>query len=468
MRRNNSIRKISVFALLLITSGPVWAQSQNAFTVKQAVEYAMKNAFEVKNALIDIQVQKQTNREFTANAFPQLNGSIGVTRYFDIPVQSLPDFISPSVYNVLVDQGVKDGSGNPITFPNGGFGTIPAKFGTPWTASGGLEFSQLLFDGQVFIGLQARSAALKLATANAEITKEQIKANVYKVYYQLVVGHKQVSSIDANIERFEKLLKDTKEIFANGFAERLDVEKVEVQLNNLKTEKVKIENQLDAGNAGLKFLMGMPQKEILVLTDSISEEELKSTSLEDSVAYNNRKEYQLLTTALQLNQYNIKRYQLSKLPSIAAFASFSKNAQRSEFNFFNDGQWFSTTLAGIKMTIPLFDGNARNARIRSAKYELAKTKNNMEQLKQAIDYDVSNARIKMKSALTTIQTQKENTLLAEKVYNSTKLKYEQGLGSNQEIYNAQTELKVAQNNYYSALYDAIIAKIDYLKASGKL
>ena len=81
---------------------------------------------------------------------------------------------------------------------------------------------------------------------------------------------------------------------------------------------------------------------------------------------------------------------------------------------------------------------------------------------------MTTSRLNMTSALQTIDNQKQNVTLAEKVYNTTKLKYEQGLGDNQEIYTAQAELKVAQNNYYNALYDAIVAKIDYLKASGKL
>jgi outer membrane protein TolC len=81
---------------------------------------------------------------------------------------------------------------------------------------------------------------------------------------------------------------------------------------------------------------------------------------------------------------------------------------------------------------------------------------------------VEQSRIKMTSALLTMDNQKKNTELAENVYNTTKKKYEQGLGSNQEIYNAQTELKVAQTNYYNSLYDAITAKIDWLKAAGKL
>ena len=461
------LNSTTIASLMLLSAG-AFAQQKNEFSIKQCVEYANKNSVTVKNALLDVQIQNQTNRQITSAAFPQVNGSINTTHYFDIPVTTLPDFISPATYQVLVDQGVKNGSGQPITFPAGGFGSIPAQFGTPWTASGGIDVSQLLFDGQVFVGLVARSVVLDFYKKTAAITQEQIKANVYKIYYQLVVGKKQMASIDANIARFEKLLNDTREIYKNGFAEKLDVDKVSVQLNNLQTEKVKIENSLVIGNDGLKFLIGMPQKDALILTDTLSEEELKANILDSNYDYKNRKEIQLLDVAEKLGNYNIKRYQLSKIPTIAAFASYSKNAQRNSFNFFNKGDWFTTSIVGFKMSIPIFDGNNRNAHIQQSRLELQKTKNNIEQLKQNIDYDVEQSRTKMASAMLTVDNQKQNIELAEKVYNSTKLKYEQGLGSNQEIYNAQTELKVAQTNYYSSLYDAISAKIDWLKAAGKL
>lgn len=422
-----------------------FAQQKNEFTVKQAVDYGIKNSVAVKNALIDIQIQKQTNREITAAALPQVSGSGTFNDFIKIPVSIIPG-------EFFGQPGAK----------------IPVQFGTKYNATGSIDASQLLFDGQVFIGLQARSAAIQLATKTSEVTAEQIKANIYKIYYQLVVGKKQAESIDANIERFEKLFKDTKEIYKQGFAEKLDVDKVEVQLNNLKTEKFKIDNQLESGIAGLKFLMNMPQKETLVLTDTVSEESLKDNVLDESYDYKNRKEIQLLTIANELNGYNVRRYKLSKIPTVAAFASYQKNAQRTSFDFFGNGDWFTTSLVGVKVSIPIFDGNARNAKIQKAKYEVQKTKNTIEQTKESIDYDVSTSRIKMKTALLTIDNQKRNLILAEKVYNTTKKKYEAGLGSNQEIYNAQTELKVAQTNYYSALYDAVIAKIDYQKAVGTL
>jgi len=466
-QRNNT--SLITAIVMLLTANMAKAQTKNQLSLQQTVDYGIKNAVQVKNALLDIKIQHQTNREITAAALPQLNGGINSTHYFNIAVQTLPNFIGPAAYQVLIDEAVKNGTGNTITSqPAGGFGNINAQFGVPWTASAGLDLSQLLFDGQVFVGLQARSAAMDLARKTADVTTEQIKANIQKIYYQLVVGQKQLGSIEANIERFNKLLHDTKEIYKNGFAEKLDVDKVSVQLNNLQTEKEKVISQLDAGNSGLKFLINMPQKDTLALTDTLSDDELKANILDAAYSYNDRKEIQLLTAASKLSGFNVKRYQLSRIPTIAAFGSYSKNAQRNRFDFFGRGDWFTTSFAGVKISVPIFDGFARRAKIENARLSLEKTNNNLQQAKESMDYEVSVARTKMKTAILTVDNQKQNIQLAEQVYNTTKKKYEQGLGSNQEIYTAQTELKVAQNNYYSSLYDAITAKIDYLKATGKL
>ena len=461
------LNSTAVISLVLL-SAVANAQQKNEFSIKQCVEYANKNSVTVKNALLDVDIQHQANRQITSAAYPQVNGSISTTHYFDIPVTTLPDFISPATYQVLVDQGVKDGSGQTIKFPAGGFGSIPAQFGTSWNASGGIDVSQLLFDGQVFVGLVARGAVIDYYKKTAEITQEQIKVNIYKIYYQLAVGKKQIGSIDANIELVNKLLHDTKEMYKNGFSEKLDIDKTTVQLNNLQTEKIKYESMLAVGNSGLKFLMGMPQKDELVLTDSISDEDLKANILDSSYTYNDRKEIQLLTMAEKLGGYNVKRYQLSKIPTIAAFASYSKNAQRNSFNFFNKGDWFTTSIVGFKMSVPIFSGFSRNSQIQKARLELEKTKNSTTQLKQNIDADIEQSRTKMFSAMLTVDNQKKNIELAQKVYTTTKIKYEQGLGRSDELYLAQAQLSVAQTNYYSSLYDAITAKIDWLKAAGKL
>ncbi len=439
--RNNT----AAISLLLIAAA-AQAQQKNEFSIKQCVDYAVKNSAQVKNALLDIKIQEQTNKEVTAMAYPQVNASVGVTDYLEIPTSLIP-----------------------AQFFGGAAGTFAAvKFGTKYNANGGFDVSQILFDGQVFVGLQARNTLMQFAKKNAEITEEGIKVNINKIYYQLVVGNKQMGALDANIERFQKLLHDITEMYKNGFAEKLDIDKVNVQLTNLVTEKQRVENALQAGNTALKFLMAMPQKEELVLTDTLSDEELKQGILDNNFNYTDRKEIQLLDYAKKLNEYNIRRYKLSYIPTVAAFGSYSKNAQRSTFDFFGKGDWFTTSLIGVKIQASLFDGFAKKSKISQAKLALQKTNNNIDQFKQLIDNDVEQARLKMKMALLTMDTQKKNIELAEKVYNSSKKKFEQGLGNNQEIYNAQAELKVAQTNYYSAIYDAITAKIDWQKATGKL
>jgi outer membrane protein TolC len=419
----------------------------HSFSAKEAVDYALQNATQVKNALLDIQLQYQQNKQVTAAALPHVNGSVDFTDYLSIPTQLIP---------------AEFAGGTPGTY-------FPVKFGTKYSATYGANLQQILFDGQVFVGLQARKAAIKNADLTADITKEQIKANVYKVYYQLVVGKRQITTLDANIANYEKLLHDTKVIYQNGFAEKLDVDKVQVQLINLQTQKLKAQNQIDAGKEGLKLLMNIPQRDSLYLTDTLSDEELKSNILDAGYDYEDRKEFQQLETAIELGKYNVKRYQLSRIPTLTFSANYNRNAQRTTFNFFKKEEpWFSSSFISFSLSIPIFDGGERQANINTARLNLQKLNNNVDLLKESINNDVAQARINMKSAILTMDAQKKNIDLAQQVYNSTKLKYEQGVGSNQEISTAQADLVTAQNNYYSALYDAIIAKIDYLTATGKL
>ncbi len=463
-RLNKLIAWIGLTAFTL----PVMAQEKHAFSIQQTIDYAKKNNVRVKNALLGVQLQRESNREITAAAFPQINGSIGTTYNPNVATQVLPNFIGPATYQVLIDEGVKNGSGNPIVMP-GDFGVIAAQFGTKYNASAGVDLSQVLFDGQVFVGLQARSTSIAYQNKNAEVTEEAIRVNIYKVYYQLVVGKTQLELLDANIARLQKLSHDTKEMYKNGFVEQLDVNKTEVQLANLNTEKLKVFNSLGNGYLGLKVLIGMPVKDTLLLTDTLSDEQIKEGALGlAEYKYTDRKDYEFAELGKKLNQYNIKRYQLSQVPTLSLSSAYSKSAQRNKFDFLGKGDWYTISNVSLRMSIPLFHGFATRARIAQARIQLEQTDNQLESLKLTIDQEVETARANYTTAIGTLDYQKKNMALAETVYNQTKKKYEIGTGSNTEITAAETDLKQAQTNYINAVYDAIIAKIDYLKATGKL
>src|SRR6201996_7031736 len=203
--------------LLLLASGLRAQQSAGAasspgatpvheFSLPQAIDYASKNSVFVKNALLDYQIQVQSNRATTSQALPQVTGNLGITDYIQIPTTLIPgEFI-----------------GQPGT-------DIPVKFGLKWNQTGGITLQQVIFDGQVFVGLQARQASLDFYRKRQEVTEQMIRANIYKVYYQLLISKWQMDQIDANITNQESLQHSYSEMFKNGFAEELDVDKATVQ-----------------------------------------------------------------------------------------------------------------------------------------------------------------------------------------------------------------------------------------------
>ena len=405
------IKAFAWIVCILIAASTAMAQTgvKHAFTVKECIDYAHKNNVQVKNALLNVKIQQEVNRDVTSAALPSLSGVISGNDYLKIPTSLLP--------------------GEIFGQPAGTY--IPVQFGTKFNANAGLQLQQILFDGQVFVGLQARNTAMAFSNKNVEVTEEMIKTNVYKVYYQLVASKTQISIIDANLDRLNKLQSDTKVMYQNGFVEKLDIDKISVQISNLETEKLKALNSIDIGYQALKTLIGMPTKDELVLTEELTEDKIKKDFLYDTAfIYSNRKDFQYLDLAKQLNELNIKRYKMSYLPSVALSGSYTKNAQRNEFNFFGKGDWFTTSFVGLNI--------------------------------------IESAKLNFNAATITLDYQKKNMVLAENVFNQTQKKFELGTGSNTEITAAQTDLRTAQANYITALYSAIIAKVDYYKAIGKL
>ena len=250
------MKQFLILCGILILSVNTKAQTKTkqvyAFSLEECVSYAKNNNVQVKNSLLAIEAQIQTNREIAAAAFPTIGTNAGVNDFIKIPTSLLPAQIF-----------------------GGAAGTyIPVQFGTKYNANYGINFQQLLFDGQVVVALRARASSVAWQKKNAALTEEAIKTNIYKIYYQLSASKTQLNILDANIERLSKLAHDAEVMYKNGFAEKLDVDKVSVQLNNLQTEKIKANNSVAIGFMGLKMLMGMPVNDSLALTEIIDEKSL--------------------------------------------------------------------------------------------------------------------------------------------------------------------------------------------------
>lgn len=461
----NKKLKTSAGALLLLTMGlhaqqPAQnaqvSQAQSAqqaptalhqFSLAQAIDYATKNSVIVKNALLDYEIQEQSNRATTSQALPQVTGSLAFTQYTQVPVTPIPGGFFP---------GTQAGK------------VYTVAFALPYTTTASLTLKQVLFDGQVFVGLQARQASLDFYRKREEVTEQAIRVNIYKVYYQLLIARSQMDQIDANIENQQTQLHSATEMFRNGFAEQLDVDKASVQLANLQTEKLNLQLGIDNGYLGLKVLLGMPVRDSLQLTDSLTYDMIRNGVLSDDYKYSDRRDFQLMTINKTLNEYNVKRYQKSYIPSLNLTATYQQNQYEQKLDWTAPMSWFPASFYSLNLSIPIFDGFYKAANIRQARLQLQQTENDMDSLRNRIDNDVRQSQLQFSSALATLDFQKKNMDLAQKVYDQTRKKFEQGLGSNTEITTAFADERTAQYNYFNALYSAILAKVDYLNAIGKL
>ena len=467
--KTNRLNKILLIIFILFPGAYPDAQTVFPVTAKQAVDLAFKNVMELKNANIDYQLQKAKNKEYTSAALPQVSGTIGMNHYFSQPTIGFENS-NYYLYNNLIDQGVKGANGNAITRPD--FASSPLldfSFVYPWNMNYGVQLNQLLFQPDVFVALKARKAALELAEDNTRVKEDAVKLNVYKTYYAVLVAEKQLWFLKESIARLEKLLHDQNEIYKNGFAEKLDIDKTTVSLNNLSATSYQLRNGITINYMILKNALGVKQIDSLVLKDTLSEDMVKNEMLTtDNFNYDDRNEIKTLKKASELMKMDVFRNKISKYPTMALYGNFNSQAQRNNFDFYTNKKWINTALVGINISIPLYTGGARLYRLQQARLTLEKNNNTIENVKQLIDMEQGIAKNTYTNSVLALDVQNRNIALAKKVYETTKKKYEQGLGSSFEILQADTELQQANGNYFKALYDAIIARISYLKATGKL
>jgi outer membrane protein len=444
-----------LIALLYIFGHAVNAQtdSSGSFSLQQAIEFALKNQTNVKNARIDQELAQKKVNEITGMGLPQINASFDVRNFLDIPTSLVP--------------------ASAFGGPSGIF--IPAQFGTQYQGSAGFDASQLLFSGEYLLGLKASKVYADLSTKAMERTKIETAVAVSKAYYAVLINQQRLKLMDANIERVKTAMGGAQGLYAYGFAEKLDYDRLVVTHNNLLVEKEKIDRLVALSTYLLKYQMGMDVFSPVALTDKLEDVTLdisKDVNAE-KFDYSKRVEYNLFETQQKLAQLDLKKNKVAFLPTAVAYANVTRNGFSrntvGDFDLFKNGNtWYPTSVIGAKVTMPIFTGFQRNAKTQQAKLSLQKAENNIESLKKSIDLEMASSVTMLQNASVSLENQKKNIVLAEEIYKASKLKFEQGVGTNLELVSAETTLVEAQTNYFNALYDAIVAKIDFDKANGNL
>lgn len=443
--------------LLMTYSSQAQEANKTSFSLQEAIDYSVKHSPNHLNSELDQQNAEYKRKEVRGLGLPQISGSIDVKDYIDLPTSLFPR----SVFG--------DTTAGPEDF-------AAVKFGTKYNATAGLSASQLIFSSDYIFALKASKEYLNLSKISVTRSKLDLAAQVSKAYYTVLVNNDRFKLLEANIVRLKKILDDTKAMNQQGFVELIDVERLEVQYNNLLTEKDKTLKLIGISETLLKFQMGYSLSDPINLSDNL---DVNSDSFQElgtgKIDITQRPDYQLLQAQQTLLEIDVKRYKWGYMPTLAAYGSYQYNSQRNKFDFLSPvdktnptKQWFKIALIGATLNFNVFDGFQRHNQIQQAKISSMKNLNNIKSIEMAGQLEASVASINYNNAYAGLLSQKKNMELAQHVVEVAQKKYQGGVGSNLEIVTAETSLKEAQTNYYNAVYDMLVAKIDYQKAVGTL
>ncbi|SFD02261.1 TolC family protein [Spirosoma endophyticum] len=422
------------------------------FTLQEAIEFAIQKNVNVRNGQLDAVSSEARIREIKSSALPQVTFSGSLTDNVIIQKAFLPaNTFDPTAPADL---------------------SIPVKFGVNYSANGSVNLNQVIYSASLNVGLRAAATYRELAQRNLQGTKVTVAEQVAKAYYGVLVAVERAKLLDYNITRLDTSLNETRELNKQGFVEKLDVQRLEVQANNLRAERQNVQNLIELSYTLLKFQMGLGVNDEITLSEQLQDRTVDDlrplVSADPTFQYQSRIEYSTLETQIKLAEQDIELTQKGYYPSLSGFANYGYNSGRNGFGQLITAPWLNFATVGLSLQVPIFDGFLKRSQIEQKRITLQKAQNSGELLRNSIDLQIRQASITLNNGLQTLQTQQRNRDLAQEIVRVTRVKYKEGVGSSIEVLNAEASLREAQTNYFGSLYDFLIAKVDQDRSLGRL
>ncbi|WP_235336369.1 TolC family protein [Pontibacter korlensis] len=429
---------------------PAFAQEPAAtglkeLTLEECIEYALGNNQDVRKAAYDEQIGTQQIREARSQGLPQLNATGGVDYYPALPTQILP--------GALAGQPGQD---------------IPVRFGKDYNASGNVRLTQLLFNQSYFVGLKAAKTTQDLYRIRTEMAQEDLIYNIGTAYYQTLQTKQQFENLQANLDRLAELERIMQLQYKNDLVPKVELNRVKVNTTNLQNQLQTLTTTFEQQKNVLKFFMNMPLDQDIALSDASDELDMTVTeaiTAEQAVAQ--KAQYELLNTQKQLQSYSIKNIQAGYYPTLSAYGQYGYNTQRDEL-FSSSVPWFKTSVVGLQINIPIFDGFKKDAQVKQGQLEMKKIDEDLSKLETNTAVELTNAYAQLQNSQTSISVQEKNVDLAQEVYNTTNDRYKEGISPLTDLLDAEVSLREAKTNLNNEKLKYKIAQLNYLKARGEL
>jgi len=324
---------------------------------------------------------------------------------------------------------------------------VAVQFGVPQTLTAGINASQLLFDGSWLVGLQASKAYAALQNKNIIKSEIEVKRATEEAYHLAVIAQESIALLTASRDLLAGTLEHTKALKNEGFVETQDVEQLTLSLNELEARIRVAQTQALIAKTLLKFTIGMNVDEEITLADNSKtildsfNAQLVQSPFNADVLIDNL----IIKDGLALQKLSVKNQQAKLLPNMAAFYSMQRQAQRQEFNFFDNSQpWYPTQIWGLSMNVPLISGGAKMKGIKKAGVEVKRMEETLAFSNNAAKLEYQVGMAEYMNATQNVDLALQSFNLATSILNKTQIKFDQGTSSSFELSRQTSQLLQAQ------------------------
>jgi outer membrane protein TolC len=416
-------------------------------SLEQAQAYAAENNYDLRNSATDVEIAKKMVKQNTAIGLPQISAGVDYMDYLKPPTTVIP--------NPFPDTSGKSPK------------TLEMQMGMNFNIVAKASVTQLIYSGQYLVGLQTAKAFLETSKQKNLKEKVDVRDLVADAYMRLLVIDQALQILDSTYTVVNRLVNEARKSFESGLIEDIDVDQAELNRSNLEATVTDTRNARNVAYAGFKFLIGLKDEQQCVLTDNLNfflAQIDRDALITQPFDYRSNIDF----TVLKKQDYLVlMQYKLSKTayqPTLAGFLSYSQNAMRSSWDFFNTSKpWFNTINWGLSLTIPIWSSGSRKYSVDQARLNVAKTKVTDEKVRVALQLQVETAKKDFSNSYSVYLNKKKGFETALKIYEKTTIKYQQGLSSSTDLNQRYTQFLQANSDYMQSIYTVLSAKIKLTK-----
>ena len=425
--------------LLFIVTGFTAVQAQ-VWTLQQCIDTAQVYNKTLQMSRNIIAISQQKRKEASANLIPKITANADYKYFTDLPTQLMPAAIF----------------GGPAgTFKE-------TQFGVPHNINANLQLTMPLYNPQLFGAMQSTKIAAELSGLQLQKTEEQIYFDISNLYYNGQLLLRQLSFIDSNVVNTAKLLRNMKLLKEQLMAKGTDVSKVQLQKEQLETQRELVSSRYEQVMNALKFAMGMPLNQYLKIEPEI----LYKKS--DEYAATPAIDIRLANTQSKLLLSELNTLKKSRLPSVSLFGTYGKTGFGYDKQPNDFLKFYPIGFAGIQISYPLFNGTVTQRKITQKKLEIKNSELQVQIVTEQNAMQTNNAKRQMVVAKKSIETNSSQIKLAQTIYEQTVLQQKQGTASLTDVLLADTALREAQQNYLSAVVDYLKVDLELKKLTNQL